>query len=205
MGLVWGVVLWGLLYFVCFFLPFFSFSSSLFCFLLEKRMWWYLVTGGAMLGVICMDGKHKTRKMIQKPLLGLLALWEEKKKVIEKLFYNDFISLGLEAWVILMEKPQHFWDVLAHAILGVVLGKFLSFDFLSVVVISLIAYMTVSGSPARVCSVWILFSLCVSAIQRNSWVVPFPFPLSFPFAVVSICLFWESKAQSTLPRFQLLC
>lgn len=50
-----------------------------------------------MLGVICMDGKHKTRKMIQKPLLGLLALWEEKKKVIEKLFYNDFISLGLEA------------------------------------------------------------------------------------------------------------
>lgn len=33
-----------------------------------------------MVGVICMDGKHKTRKVIHKTLLGLLELWREKKE-----------------------------------------------------------------------------------------------------------------------------
>lgn len=44
-----------------------------------------------------MDGKHKTRKVVHKLLLGLLALWGEKKKVIQKLLHNGFISLGLKA------------------------------------------------------------------------------------------------------------
>lgn len=56
------------------------------------------MTSDAVVGVICMDGKHRTRKVVHKLLLGLLALWGEKeKKIIEKLLSNDFISLGLKA------------------------------------------------------------------------------------------------------------
>lgn len=50
-----------------------------------------------MVGVICMDGKHKTRKVVHKPLLGLLEFGGRKKNVIEKLLHNDFISLSLKA------------------------------------------------------------------------------------------------------------
>lgn len=49
------------------------------------------------MGVICMDGKHKTRKVVNKPLLGLLEFGGRKKNVIEKLLHNDFISLSLKA------------------------------------------------------------------------------------------------------------
>lgn len=35
----------------------------------------------------------------------------------------------MKAWVTLMDKIEYFWDVLTHNILGVVLGRFLPFDF----------------------------------------------------------------------------
>lgn len=191
MVLVQGVVLWGLLYFLCFFLPLFSlffFSSpSLFCFCWKKRCDQNLWLVVLCWGFICMDGKHKTRKMIQKPLLGLLALWGGRKKVIEKLLCNDFISLGLKAWVILMDKPQHFWGVLAHAILGVVLGEFLSFDFLSVVVISDCLHDSVWITCKSVLCVNFIFSLCQCNPEKfmgRSFPSLSPFPshlLWFPF------------------------
>lgn len=40
----------------------------------------------------------------------------------------------MKAWVTLMDTTEYFWDVLTHDISGVVLSRFLSFDFPSVVV-----------------------------------------------------------------------
>lgn len=77
--------------------------------------------------------------------------------IIKNSLHNDFISLGLKAWVALVAKSQRFWDVLIHDMWGVVLGRSLIFFLLW---LPLIAYMTVSGSPARVCCVNFIFPLC---------------------------------------------
>lgn len=182
MGLVWWIFGGGYFIFFAFFSlfsPFFHSSPSLFCFLLEKRMWSYLVTGGAVVGVICMDGKHKPEKWSTNHGWDCLH-FGGGKRVIEKLLYHDFISLGLEAWVILMDKPQHFWDVLAHAIVGLVLGKFLSFDFLSVVVISFdCLHDSVWITCQSVLCVNFIFPLCQCNPEKFMG-RSLPFPLFLP-------------------------
>lgn len=87
-----------------------------------------------------------------------------------------------------MGKPQHFWDVLTHAILGVVLGRFLSFDFLSVVVTFDCLHDSVWITCKSVLCVNFIFPLYDPG-KSMGLSLPFPFPLSCPFAVVSICLF----------------
>lgn len=89
-----------------------------------------------------------------------------------------------------MDKPHDFWDALTHAILRVVLSRFLSFDFLSVVVTFDCLRDGVWITCKSVPCVNFIFPLCQrdpgKSMGRS---LPFPFPLSFPFAVVSICLF----------------
>lgn len=76
-----------------------------------------------------------------------------------------------------MGKPQHFWDVLTHAILGVVLGRFLSFDFLFVVVTFDCLHDSVWITCKSVLCVNFIFPLYDPWVQ---WVFPFPSLSPFP-------------------------
>lgn len=185
-------------------------SSSLFWFSFEKQCdqtVWVMV----MCWVVWTDTKAEKwpekKKNKIKPL-GLLTLWEEGEKKGEKKILVPIVAFhwGQKAWVALLNKAQHFWDVWTRCRLGVVWGRFLSVAFLSVVVTFDCIHDDVWITCKSVLCVNFIFPLCQDDPGRPvGHFVPFPFPLSCPFAVVSICLFWGSKAQSALPGFQLLC
>lgn len=85
-----------------------------------------------------------------------------------------------------MDKTQHFWDVLTHAILGVVFGRFLSFDFLCVVVTFDCLHDSVWITCKSVLCVNFILSLCSvrSRELHGSFPSFSPFPahlLWFPF------------------------
>lgn len=78
-----------------------------------------------------------------------------------------------------MDKTQHFWDVLTHAILGVVFGRFLSSDFLCVVVTFDCLHDSVWITCKSVLCVNFILSLC-QCDPGNSMGHSLPFPPFLP-------------------------
>lgn len=207
MGLVWGVVLCGLLYFLCFSPPIFSFfssSPSLFCFCWKKgcdqNLWLVVLCWGLCAWMV----NTKPEKWSKNRCWDCLHFGRNKKG-IEKLSCNDFISLGLKAWVILMDKPQHFWDVLAHAILGLFWVNFYPLIFF-LLWLSLWLLTWQCLDHLQKCALCEFHFLFVSVQSREIHglfpsLSPFPSHLPwFPF----VC-FESQRHKSTWPGFQLLC
>lgn len=176
--------------------------------LIWKAMWSDRVSDGDVLGCV---NRHKSRKMTRKKKkqtkikpLGLLTLWEEgeKKEKKKSLFQLLHFTGGRKhEWPSLI-KPNISGMSELVAVWGLFGADFCLLLFF-LLWLPLIAYMMMCGSPARVCSVWILFSLCVRMTQGDLWVTSFPSRSPFPARLLwfpSVC-FEGQRHRALCPDF----
>lgn len=168
-------------------------SSSLFWFSFEKQCdqtVWVMV----MCWVVWTDTKAEEwpeKKKNQNKTTGIVNSLGRGGKKGEKKILVPIVAFhwGQKAWVALLNKAQHFWDVWTRAVWGLFGADFCLLLFF-LLWLPLIAYMMMCGSPARVCSVWILFSLCVRMTRGDLWVTSFPSRSPFPARLLwfpSVC------------------
>lgn len=146
-----------------------------------------------MCWVLCTGTKAEkmTRKKKNAGFVNSLGRGEKKgKKRRKKSLFQLFHFTGgrKHEWPSLI-KPNILGCV-NSCHLGAVWGRFLSVAFLSVVVTFDCLHDDVWITCKSVLCVNFVFPLCQDDPGRPvGHFVPFPFPLSCPFAVVSICLF----------------